>query len=375
MSNNDKNLFSDFSPVTAAEWKEQIIKDLRGKDYDESLVWKTDEGFDIKPYYTSEDLTPEAKAFQNTAFDANEVLGARAWVNSPKINASDAKEANRKALLALKSGADGVLFEVGDAVDLAVLLEGIELPYCAVSYSLSGNPVAFANALAAYVSEKGYDPAAVKGLLSYPVANADVAGVFDALASLPAFKAFVIKGAVDATLHGDLGDLLAQTTALVDKLEGKDVKAVFDKIAFSVQVSNNYFGEIAKLRALRTLVQQIAKFYGAEISPVEVTIQGSTTIIIDEETKEDPYLNMLSNTSQAMSAVIGTCNYLTILPHNEGLEEVDDFADRIARNISNMLREESYFDKVADPAAGSYYIESLTAQLAEKAWEAFQAQL
>jgi methylmalonyl-CoA mutase len=105
-----------------------------------------------------------------------------------------------------------------------------------------------------------------------------------------------------------------------------------------------------------------------------VQIHAFTTISLDDKTKADPYLNMLSNTSQAMSAILGGCDLLTVYPHNRGIEPTDDFGKRIARNISVILREEAYFDKVADPAAGSYYLEKLTDQFSASIWEAFRQQ-
>ena len=130
------------------------------------------------------------------------------------------------------------------------------------------------------------------------------------------------------------------------------------------------------MRAIRQLLTQMAICYGlVDFRPNTLSIHAVSTIAVTDETTADPYLNMLSNTHQAMAGILGGCNRLTILPHTEGLSAVTPFAERIARNVAIILKEEAYFDKVADPAMGAYYMEILTEELAKYAWICFQQKI
>lgn len=385
MASNDKKLFDQFKPLSKEAWTQRVIKDLRGADFDETLVWKSKEGFEIAPFYTKEDLTDDLaylQAYQNAVLNKGDnYAGPRKWEYWQRIPVDDVKEANRKAVLALHHGGDGILFGSESPMtpaQLEAVLEGIELPYCSTAFVFEGNPTQFSQDFVAFLKKRKYDFADIKGSI--------IAGVealpapvlqtyFESIGQLPNFKGLTLKVAPAENLSATNAALLANAVKVVSTLSdaGADLAQVFGQVSFSTEADNNYFGEIARLRALRMLFHQIAKSYGVDaFQPSDLRIHSWSQIARDEETKEDPYLNMLSNTSQAMSAVIGGCDYLTILPHNDGLEPTDDFSDRIARNISNLLREESYFDKVADPAAGSFYIENLTDKIARKSWELFQ---
>jgi methylmalonyl-CoA mutase len=168
--------------------------------------------------------------------------------------------------------------------------------------------------------------------------------------------------------------LLIKATKIIDALlkEGLPLESIIKKIQFSTSIYNNYFVEIAGLRALRMLFTEIVKEYGlVTYKPYQFPIQALTTLTIDEKTAKEPDWNMLSNTMQAMTAVIGGCDIITVLPHNEGISEVSNFSMRIARNVTNLLLEESYLGKSKDVAAGAYYIDMLTDKVAEGIWEKF----
>ncbi|MCK5207219.1 MAG: methylmalonyl-CoA mutase, partial [Cyclobacteriaceae bacterium] len=151
---------------------------------------------------------------------------------------------------------------------------------------------------------------------------------------------------------------------------GISAEMVIRNMEFCLPVGTDYFLEIAKLRTLRILFYKIAESYGlSEYDPGSLNIHSVSSSWT--KTVYDPYVNMLRNTTEAMSAVIGGCNALTISPYNENFEQPTELSKRISRNVSNILKEESYFDKIVDPSAGSYYIENITDELVQKAWQLF----
>ncbi|MCK5468653.1 MAG: methylmalonyl-CoA mutase, partial [Cyclobacteriaceae bacterium] len=175
-----------------------------------------------------------------------------------------------------------------------------------------------------------------------------------------------------ASIVQELAFTLNVAVDYIDKLGelGIEAEKVIRNMEFSMAVGTDYFLEIAKLRALRILFFKIAESYGsAEYNPGSLNIHSVSSGWT--KTVYDPYVNMLRNTTEAMSAVIGGCNALTIVPYNENFELPTELSKRISRNVSNILKEESYFDKIVDPSAGSYYIENITDELVQGAWKLF----
>lgn len=142
------------------------------------------------------------------------------------------------------------------------------------------------------------------------------------------------------------------------------------KLRFSFSVSSNYFMEIAKLRAARMLWANIVKGYNPEKNCAgKMMIHAETSRW--NQTVYDPYVNMLRGTTEAMSAAIGGVYSLEVTPFDRAFEAPTEFAKRIARNVELLLKHESHFDQVVDPAGGSYYIENLTQSIAAEAWKLF----
>ena len=380
---NDQ-FFSDFSGVDKQGWKDQIIKDLKGADYNEKLILKTQEGFDIEPFYNQEDLEhlKGLNQYQGWVSEAGvNSLSPRQWENRSRIKVTDLKEANKKALLALQNGSDGISFELSEPVDAAglnTLLKDILLEYCAVSFEVSQPLIEFGDLLVSYATSNQYPLDKITGSLKGDISvmsKEELNQYAQLLSPLKSYQIFVIESSGHPVYTTIIGQMLADAISLINTLgpEGVNVGETIKKFAFSLNASNDYFKQIALLRALRMLVHLVVQQYGVnDFDPASINVQIVTTILVDEHTKDDPYMNMLSNTNQAMASIIGGCNVLTVLPHNQGIEEVGSFAERIARNVSSVLKDESYLDKVADPSAGSYYIENLTNQLAEKSWEECQ---
>ncbi len=172
-----------------------------------------------------------------------------------------------------------------------------------------------------------------------------------------------------ATATQELAFTLARLADVYDRLteEGLSLDELVPKTILSVSVGTSYFLEVAKLRALRVLLMRFLSAYSILPTPFYLHCQASTFY----EATTTPYTNLLRATTEAMAAVVGGCDALTIHPYNAVLGTSNEFSERIARNVSVLLKEESYFDKVTDPSAGSYYIETLTSQLIESAWNLF----
>src|SRR5690606_31591717 len=138
---------------------------------------------------------------------------------------------------------------------------------------------------------------------------------------------------------------------------GCDKEEVFRDLFLLTAVGSNYFMEIAKLKTFRVIGTQLALLYKVDLAPRDLHLFAESSYW--SKCKTEPYNNLLRNTTEAMSAIIGGCNALIIEPHDKYSQSPQGFSKRMARNISSILKEECYFDKVIDPAAGSYYIENL----------------
>ena len=389
---DEQKLFSEFKPVTATDWAERAQKDLRETPL-ESLTWHTYEGITIKPYYTREDIQDLPFA-QHKPGDFPFLRGNAGsdnnWQNIQQIKAiGNGKPAIDKATNALSRGADGVHFIVKDpqTFDVAYLAENIDLTSQTVSYTLSSDPAAFLKGLYTLLSKQNishrnlkgfvnYDPMTGKGALTETESKA-ITKVLDLTKDSSDFYGVTVFGtnfsSIGASLTQEVAYTLSAAVAYTDRLTtaGEPLESVLRNMQFCMGAGTNYFFEIAKLRALRLLWAAVVEAYQAEPAlAAKLRIHSTTSSWY--QTTLDPSVNMLRVTTEAMSAVLSGADSLTVLPFDSTFKDSDEFSERIARNVSTILKEESYLDKAVDPAAGSYYLESLTNELATKAWELFK---
>lgn len=348
-----ERLFSDFESQTAEEWKAKLVADLKGKPYDD-LLWKK-VGLKGKPFYTKADL-PEHLPQLSRVHPQAEAFGNRYWANYQFIPVNSAIEANKVALLALENGADGLLFGIDTLPDFQQLLNGIETNYCQISFESDHlTTESIYKEYLHYLDETKADRSAVTGFMS--------GKGFHFQTEVQGLKTIMIKS---SERHDDLPRQISlQLTELIDVIDNTEASAIniFNCLAFSIELGKDYFGEIAHHRALRLCTQQLALTYEAEISePVIFSTSSNWSEAID-----DPHSFMLHATTEAMSAIIGGTNALLIRPFYNVFGQNKALAERMARNTSNILKEESYLAKNMDPAAGSYYLESITNTMAEKA--------
>ncbi|MGW8121634.1 methylmalonyl-CoA mutase family protein [Roseivirga echinicomitans] len=356
----EQRLFDDFKKPAFDDWQNQIIEELKGKPI-EKLNWKI-AGVEGKPFYTADDLPNPLPQLQVPNHQA-EALGIRNWVNYQVIDVVAEKEANEKALLALNSGATGIIFQLKTIPNFDLLLKDVLINYCHIGFKIEHQAQQLLSSFESFVKAKEVDEKGVRGFLH--------AGEEQFLSKLPNFKIFISEEKNENT-HLGLALLLAKTIDVIDQNTNKaaEAQAWLKQFQFNLNVGESYFIEIARHRALRILVGQLANAYGFDLALNDIEISSSSGHW-NEPTK-DEYNYLLRATTEAMTAIIGGANAVIIQPFHHLFPKNTAQGERIARNISTILKDESYLDKTLDPSAGSYYIESLTAQLVEKSWAILQ---
>ncbi len=395
---NDR-LFEEFPPVTTKEWEEKIIADLKGADYAKKLIWKTEEGFDVKPYYRSEDLAglEYLDVFPGRSpFPRGTRTTGNNWTIRQDISAGDIETANRKAIAAIGRGAGAVGLPVKEITthrQMSQLLEGIDLTTTAIHLTCSRSYPLSLELFLYEIEHRGVDPKAVAGTMNFDpftyllrhgdfYVSADnnieeAAYLVNTVAKkAPKLRAITVNGHVfqdsGSTLVQELAFTLASGTEYLALLTDKGLAAdlVARHMAFTFAIGPNYFMEIAKLRAARLLWAKIGEQFGIT-DPSALAMQIHSRTALWNMSVYDPYVNMLRTTTEAMSAILGNTDSLTVLPFDAPFAASTDFPERIAENQQMILREESYLDRIVDPAAGSYYIETLTDAIAAHAWGLF----
>ena len=396
MANKEK-LFTEFTAPTTQEWLDKIEVDLKGADFQKRLVWRTNEGFNVQPFYRKEDLkdlkTPDALPGEFPFVRGNK-KDSNVWYVRQNIEVTDAKEANKKALDILNKGIDSLGFRLkGNMVSketVESLLDGIYCDCIEVNFATCPrHSLELAEILVAYFAEKGYDKEKVVGSIEFdPMAKMVMKGkdvtpvlengpkLVEALKDYPNFRCIAVSSDAlnnaGAYIVQELGYALAWGNEYLQQLTdaGVDVDLAAKSIKFNMGVSENYFMELAKFRAARLLWAQIVKQYEPKCDCACKMIVNATTSTYNQ-TLFDSYVNLLRSQTEAMSAALGSVHSMVVTPFDAPYEQATDFSERIARNQQLIIKEESHFDRIVDPGAGSYYIEHLTDALAQEAWKIF----
>lgn len=399
MEDKKSRLFPEFTPATTQEWEEKIKADLKGADYEKKLITKTIEGIQIKPYYRSENLSG-IKYLNINPCDFPYVRGNKKdnnrWEIRQDIHETDFKKANLLAREAIAKGADAIGFdakEVDNKDDMCILLDGIDLCKTSVHFiSAQSYPVIF-NLFSDEIKRQKADAKKIKGsfnfdslgyFLLYGKFYASEDNNFIEASSLlsntakeiPQFKCITVNGHyfhnAGASVAQELGFSLASAHEYLFKFKEKGctIDDVASRMKFVFAIGSNYFLEISKFRAARLLWAKIVEQYKPSLKESCLMDIHAVTSVWNK-TVYDPYVNMLRNTTETMSAAIGGCDSITVNPFDIAYKKPDVFSERVARNTQLVLKEESYLDKIVDASAGSYYIESLTDAIAEAAWKIF----
>jgi len=395
-----ERLFDQFPPVTTKEWLDKITVDLKGADFNKKLVWRTNEGFDVKPFYRMED-TEHLPYLDTLPGEFPYIRGIKTenndWLVRQNIEVSKYSEANRKALTILMKGIDSIGFIITDPesvneTNFNLLLERIFLGGIEINFSSNGKAKEIVEQLIRYVEKSNSVASKIRGAVEVdplgrlmlngtlcipPEDGLDyLATVVKAAEPLPLFRVININASNFNNAGGDIVQDLAFSLSMGSEYlaqltqRGIDAGLAASKIKFTYGTGSNYFPEIAKLRAARLLWAVVTNGYlpeGAERIKMDIHCVTSRW----NKTVYDPYVNLLRTQTEAMSAILGGTDSLTVEPFDIVFRNPDEFSERIARNQQLILKEEAYFDKVADPAAGSYYIENLTNLIAGHAWKLF----
>ena len=396
MANKEK-LFTEFTAPTTQEWLDKIEVDLKGADFQKRLVWRTNEGFNVQPFYRREDLanlkTPDALPGEFPFVRGNK-KDSNEWYVRQNIAVTDPAEANKKALDILMKGVDSIGFKLGHAElsteFIETLLKDIRLDCVEVSYrACMRHALQLADLLVAYFEKMGYDKEKIVGGVGFDpiermlmkgkdstVLLPDMPKLVEKLKDYPNLRCVMVHSDLlnnaGAYIVQEMGYALAWGNEYLQQLTdaGVDVDLAAGKIKFYMGISENYFMEIAKFRACRLLWAQIVKQYEPKCDcSCKMIINASTSTY--NQTVFDSYVNLLRSQTEAMSAALGGVHSMVVTPFDAPYEKATDFSERIARNQQLLIKEESHFDRIVDPSAGSYYIEHLTDALAQEAWKLF----
>jgi len=369
-----EHLLEEFPPVSRAAWESTIARDLKGADYEKKLIWRSDEGLVIKPYYRAEDLNGLACLDAAPGeFPYRRGVGASGdWQIREEIDAADPKEANVAAHAAVGAGAEGIAFSnalVKSGAELELLLAGLD-----------ETPVHVENA----------NENLIRTLLERLIRRsraAETSTGFDALANVDftieviaaptaGFVPFTIRAdkfeEAGATVVEEIGFALAAGVDFLTAIQerGLDVRRAAAAVEFCFAIGANYFFEIAKLRAFRLTWARVLEGFGVAGEGAGARIAARTSRW--NETVYDPHVNILRGTTEAMAAILGGADAVTVAPFDECYRQPDEASRRLARNTQLLLKHEAAFGRVADVAGGSYYVEVLTDAFAHDGWKRMQ---
>lgn len=360
-------LLNSFPKQNKQDWSRAASKEISEKNPWENLIWKSDDEINFLPYYDADDLASLQYLNHFTRISNESALDARSWISLPKISISTNKNANAVALNHLANGADGVLFDLGTDpnIDLDILLSEINWPYCNVSFLETHLPNLIQH-ITQLSSKKKYDPDLLTGTIFCKSPRDIYSHDLKGLIGFKQLRTFGVIIPASSPVK-EISSALIHATQLMDKLTdaGHSKEFVWRNIGFSIASGKNFLLDIAKQKTLRLLLYQIGRaFELADSSEIEINIRVEPFV----DDRFQPQGNMISESVAALAAVIGGCDSLTIIPE----DETNETMTRIARNVSNILREESHLNKVADPVSGAYAVESIVDQLAVAAWREFQ---
>ena len=363
-------LFDEFDDVSAKQWKQKIQFDLKGADYNDTLIWKSNEDISVKPFYHADDFKelPETSNTQATK-----------WKIGQSIYVADVKKSNTKALKSIESGAESITFIIpSEDISIQDLLEGIDLDVIPIYFELLFLSLEFIRKIDT-ITPWSLSVAKMH-IHTDIIGNLSKSGNWfnnlnDDFKKFETIVKITNSFSIDVSLYQNAGAntvqqlayALAQANEYLNVIANQERVKQSLQCTFKVSIGTNYFFEIAKLRALRILWKTLASEY-----QINTHCNIIATPTKRDKTLYDYNTNMLRTTTECMSAIIGGANTICNLPYDTIYHKSNKFGERIARNQLLILKHESYFDKVNNPADGAYYIETLTHQLAEKSLSLFK---
>lgn len=361
-----KTLFSDFDSVSSKEWKQKIQADLRGADYNDTLIWQSPEGIHVKPFYHADEFEEPFTPVPGHP-DSWEIV-QRVFIDSVDV-------ARSLASSALSRGADSLWLKADKKFDIASFFKDLDLGSASLYFDLGFLSEPFYTELSNHLKDHPGSVHFNVDLIShlstegnwYYSKEKDHEIQENLLSTAPTGHLLGVNGSVYQNAGANIVQELAYTLCHATEYLQHFQQTNGLKLTFNMAIGANYFFEIAKFRALRKLYAAVATEFNADPVCHILAVPSSRN-----KTLYDYNMNMLRTTTECMSALIGGVNAISNLPYDHLYHKSNEFGERISRNQLLILRSESYFDQVANPGDGSYYIESLTDQLAEKALALFK---
>lgn len=414
----------EFPSTTWQTWYDEVIKGLKGAPYEKVLLTQTPEGITLKPIYTQEDVkdNPYLESLPGFApYVRNTKLTGctnNTWAVEQDIDITDPVLWNKTALEDLNKGQNALYLQIDETMlkaysdvklnerqiaknglqigsyeDFKNALKDIHLESIRLDINAHSTALAVSEMLSKYAQENKVDLKKVEGSLSMdPISSLAKYGKLpyswkesmDQMAQLinwantnaPQFKCIMIDGTVwnnaGASANQELAYVMASSVIYLKEMldRGLDINDVAPHFMLSLGVGKHMFMEISKLRAARILWSQIIDSFGGNEEAQKTFIYSRTSEY--NKTWYDPWVNILRTTTETFSAVVGSCDALNVTPFDTVVKSSDEFSRRLARNQQSILLEEAHLNAVVDPAGGSWYVETLTYELAQKSWELFQ---
>lgn len=376
--------FYDFLEVTKEEWVEQVKKDLKGKDFEQTLINKVWGDLEVLPFYCAEDVLNTTTALRFHEEGKLPGFSPRIWNNAVSFHPTNEKDCNQEILSALQQGADALIIHLHGTENLHEILKGVMTEFIQLYFVPRSSPRILFNQIIEWIESLHVKPGMLKGAIIWcPTSDLikrkgdfqeNIKLGVEMIQKLSSFRDFYPM-TLDLAIYADSGANGIQQSFLglgemVDMMDAFIKNAVstamiFDNMAVFCSVGDQFFPEIAKLKSVRILLQELAYNLGQEIPSTSLHfIVASSTW---SKSLIDQHSNLIRQTYEAMAAVLGGANSVWIRPVMG--DKATELEKRIARNVSNILKEESYLDKVMDPSAGSYYIDSMVEHLREKVLE------
>lgn len=415
------DIAAEFPPQSWEEWMKAVEATLKGVPYEKVMITKTYEGIDLKPIYRKEDIKdlPHLDALPGFSpyVRGNKAEGylTEGWKIAQEQNECDPAKANKILMKELNRGlnslnikldsttlagkipavdsldADGV--SLSTLVDFKSLLNGVNLTAVPITLKSGSMALTILALLNAYIKDNdiplpditgciGFDPLgelAKNGKIPMSIETA-----WQQMYQMTYWADMKAKNIrtilIDSTVYGNSGCNAIQELAYALSTANEYINAMLEKglsieqiaphCQLNLSLGSNFFMEIAKVRAARLLWAELMKAYGASDENQKIWIHGVTSNF--NKTVYDPFVNILRTATEGFSGVIGGIDSMELTPFDALIRPDEEFSRRIARNQQIILGEEAHFEKVIDPAGGCYYIETVTAQLAEKAWSLMQ---
>ncbi|MCE1166250.1 MAG: acyl-CoA mutase large subunit family protein [Bacteroidetes bacterium] len=417
------DLKKDFPGASYDEWKLAAEKDLKGVPFDKKLITRTYEGIDLNPIYTKNDIENNPLAENFPGFE-NFVRGSKPdghvknnWYVSQELPYPTAEEFNEALRYDLERGQTSINIKLDKATlhcmdpdmaeagevgidgtslscinDLEKAFNKVDLQRYHIFSDTVYNSLPFFSLFAAYLKKHKIDK--VHGcILADPYScvvrcgqpGYDTDSAFDDMYKVTKWciennydiKTIGVNGTnyvnAGASAVQELAYVISTAIDYINRMleRGLKIDEIAPRFNLTFGISTFYFMEVAKLRAARILWSNVIDAYKGKESSKAITIHGKSSLY--NQTQNDIYVNLLRTTTEAFSAIAGGVNSLHTNAFDESLGTPDEFSRRLARNTQIILQEESHLNSVIDPAGGSYYIESLTAAIAKKAWQIIQS--